>query len=419
MSINIANDVKNQGNNPAMVQGTFAQRPAAGQTGRLYLSTDTNVIFRDTGSAWVTFLSQTTVPSGLTPIGAASTIVGVNLAGTALEYKTIGGTSPITVTLAANSIGISMPAATTSVNGYLSSTDFTSFNGKIGGSGTTNALAKFTASGTIGNSNITDSGTLIQFGVTSYTTAQIGIGSNPAGTQSALHIDRNVTGGVISYGITNQGQIQSGVTTSAIYFNSSASTQAAAFTLTNLYHYRAIQGTFGAGSAVTNQFGFFVETGFSGATNNYGFYSSLASGWNFYAANSAKNFFGGNTFIASTTDSGSGAQLQVNGGLNFLNLFNRQTASYTLALTDQNKIVEMNVATANNLTVPNNSTVAFPIGTEIAGTQYGAGKTTIVAASGVTLRSSGGLLSIGAQYAFVSMVKVGTNEWYVAGNLIA
>ena len=39
---------------------------------------------------------------------------------------------------------------------------------------------------------------------------------------------------------------------------------------------------------------------------------------------------------------------------------NTQTASYTLALTDYNGWVEMNVSTADNLTIPLNATVAFP-----------------------------------------------------------
>ncbi|MFZ4745198.1 MAG: hypothetical protein ACOYL0_16450, partial [Limnohabitans sp.] len=41
---------------------------------------------------------------------------------------------------------------------------------------------------------------------------------------------------------------------------------------------------------------------------------------------------------------------------------NRQTASYTLVLGDRGKLVESNVASANNITVPLNSSVAFPIG---------------------------------------------------------
>lgn len=99
--------------------------------------------------------------------------------------------------------------------------------------------------------------------------------------------------------------------------------------------------------------------------------------------------------------------------------FNRQTASYTLVLADAGKVVEMNVGSANNLTVPLNSSVAYPVGTEITVTQYGAGRTTIVATSGVTLRSVNSWLKANGQYSVIGLLKVATDEWYVYGNLSA
>lgn len=47
-----------------------------------------------------------------------------------------------------------LPTASATNRGALSSTDWTTFNGKVGGSGTINYVPKFTASGTIGNSAI-------------------------------------------------------------------------------------------------------------------------------------------------------------------------------------------------------------------------------------------------------------------------
>jgi len=98
---------------------------------------------------------------------------------------------------------------------------------------------------------------------------------------------------------------------------------------------------------------------------------------------------------------------------------NRQTASYSLVLADRGKLVEMNVASANTLTVPLNSSIAFPIGTKIDVTQYGAGATTITATGGVTIRSFTSFLKIAGQYAVCTLVKIGTDEWYCYGNLIA
>ena len=96
---------------------------------------------------------------------------------------------------------------------------------------------------------------------------------------------------------------------------------------------------------------------------------------------------------------------------------NRQVASYILALTDADKLIEMNVGSANTVTVPPNSDVAFPIGTAILVTQYGSGATSILAGSGVTIRSAGGVLGLSAQYAGASLIKIATNEWYLNGSI--
>lgn len=98
---------------------------------------------------------------------------------------------------------------------------------------------------------------------------------------------------------------------------------------------------------------------------------------------------------------------------------NRQTASYTLALSDADKLVEMNVGSANNLTVPLNSSVAFPTGTQIILAQYGAGQTTVVATSGVTIRSNGGKLKLNVQYSGATLIKIATDEWYLFGDIVA
>ena len=96
---------------------------------------------------------------------------------------------------------------------------------------------------------------------------------------------------------------------------------------------------------------------------------------------------------------------------------NRQTASYTLVLSDADKLVEMNNASANNLTIPLNSSVAFATGTQILLAQYGAGQTTIVATSGVTVRSNGAKLKLNVQYSGATLIKIGADEWYLFGDI--
>jgi hypothetical protein len=102
---------------------------------------------------------------------------------------------------------------------------------------------------------------------------------------------------------------------------------------------------------------------------------------------------------------------------NKLIVTNRQTASYTLVLGDADKLVEINNASANNLTIPLNSSVAFATGTQILLAQYGAGQTTIVATSGVTIRSNGAKLKLNAQYSGATLIKIDTNEWYLFGDI--
>jgi hypothetical protein len=150
---------------------TTTQRDAilSPATGLQVYNTTTNTNDFYNGSAWASGASGTYVTSvtGTSPIVSS------------------GGTTP----------AISIPVATTSVNGYLSSTDWTTFNNKQGaitltttgtsgaatfisntlnipqyqgvltnpvtGTGTTNYLPKFTGASTIGDSAITDDGTTV------------------------------------------------------------------------------------------------------------------------------------------------------------------------------------------------------------------------------------------------------------------
>jgi hypothetical protein len=130
----------------------------------------------------------------------------------------------------------------------------------------------------------------------------IGIGAT-ALTRTSLSVSKNITGSTLSIGIGSDGVIQSDVTSQAYYFISEAKTAAASFTLGNIYHYRATQGTFGAGSIVTSQTGFNVDN-LTGATNNYGFFGNIASGtnrWNLYMNGTAANYMAGTLSIGTTS----------------------------------------------------------------------------------------------------------------------
>lgn len=95
---------------------------------------------------------------------------------------------------------------------------------------------------------------------------------------------------------------------------------------------------------------------------------------------------------------------------------NPQTGTaYTLVLADAGKIVEMNNAAANTLTVPSSSSVSFPVGSWVSVRQYGAGSTTIAAATGVTIASYGAGVRLGGRYAEATLTYRGSDEWILSG----
>ena len=95
---------------------------------------------------------------------------------------------------------------------------------------------------------------------------------------------------------------------------------------------------------------------------------------------------------------------------------NTRTAPYTLVASDRGKIIEMNVAGANTVTIPNETGIGgvnFPIGTLINVVQFGTGQTTLLPAAGVTARSVTGGLSTSTRYGSLILYKRASNDWFV------
>jgi hypothetical protein len=89
-----------------------------------------------------------------------------------------------------------------------------------------------------------------------------------------------------------------------------------------------------------------------------------------------------------------------------------QTANYTLALTDINKVVVMD-GTSLTVTIPTNASVAFPLGSIVLIYNTNSTDVTIAGDSGVTVRNAGAL----GEFGEVSLRKRGTDEWVAAGNV--
>jgi hypothetical protein len=98
---------------------------------------------------------------------------------------------------------------------------------------------------------------------------------------------------------------------------------------------------------------------------------------------------------------------------------NEQTGDYTLVLADKGKVLRVNSSSNRTITIPLNSSVAFPIDTEIALIRYGSGTVSISPTSGVTLNSISSNRKVKDRYGSCALKKIGTDEWVLVGSLEA
>jgi hypothetical protein len=97
---------------------------------------------------------------------------------------------------------------------------------------------------------------------------------------------------------------------------------------------------------------------------------------------------------------------------------NTQAASYTLVAGDEQKLVRMDVSTANTLTVPPVSSVTWATGTQVHVVQSGTGQTTLTPGSGVTINGTPGLKTR-ARYSTLTLIYEGADVWLALGDLAA
>ena len=90
----------------------------------------------------------------------------------------------------------------------------------------------------------------------------------------------------------------------------------------------------------------------------------------------------------------------------------------TLGLSNMNRFNRCNNATAQTITIPPQSSVAWPDDVQLEGAQWGAGAVTFVAGSGVTLRKSSKITATtDGQYSPWGLKRTGLNEWLLFGDL--
>jgi hypothetical protein len=90
--------------------------------------------------------------------------------------------------------------------------------------------------------------------------------------------------------------------------------------------------------------------------------------------------------------------------------------AYTLALADKNKLITLDNAATGTVTIPLNSSVAFPTGSQVHMVMKGTGPFSVTGASGVTVNATPGL-NFRAQWSAATAIKIATDSWILLGDL--
>ena len=260
---------------PPAIGGTT---PAAGTFTTLVASTSASV--GSAAPAGTNFYNNKTLTGSTTPFSNRTVAtVQTDATGTARGYTTSIGVVAAHPTLSSLQHFL---AAQASFNGstvtdqrgfYVSSTLVGATNNYAFNADDLSATTG-TAYGFYSNSNISGTGTAYNFYAAGTApnvfTGTVNIGTTGAAGSNFLNA-KTITGATVANANYTFATIQSDVTSQARGYLTNLGTAATAFTLSSLTHFYAFQGTIGAGSAVTTQYGFLSENNLIGATNNYGF----------------------------------------------------------------------------------------------------------------------------------------------------
>jgi hypothetical protein len=204
MSLRVYYEVLNQKGSPALYTDTFANRPAFGFQGRLFISTDTGQIFEDTGSAW-TLVADAGVGGGtLSSVTANGNTTAFGIVVTAGGLSSTTGTFSDIVTApqvkASTSAGLSFNSnngTQVAVLGAGGGANLTFYGGLTGTSGSFTSMQVLNGGvGSIQTDFVQVNNQLAiitRTGGPTYTTGTDNIGSVTAG----LYITRGLNGGGI------------------------------------------------------------------------------------------------------------------------------------------------------------------------------------------------------------------------------
>jgi hypothetical protein len=442
-----------------------------GSNGVTSITGTANQVIASASTGAVTLSLPQSINSGATPTFTGTNFTGIPNAGLTNSSITINGTSTslggaisvgtvtgVTGTAPVVSSGgitpaISIPVATTLVSGYLSSTDWTTFNNKSNTNGTVTSVAAITL-GTTGTdlsstvatgattpvitlqvptASATNRGALSSTDWTTfnnkqpagaYLTASTGV-TTFAGNSTGLTPATATSGAITLAGIlvgANGGTGLSSFTANGIVYASSSSALATGAALT-YDGSSVINGSAGSG---VNSYGFNVSSSLIGATNNYGFYGNIASStgrWNLYMNGTAGNYIAGALGIGTT--SLTARRLVVAGSMT------GATVAYgaLVSLTIQPDVTGSAIVTASQAATAANGGTPYTIATL---TCFNAAQVAFNADSTVTsqygFNVSSSLIGATNNYGFFGNIASAAGRWnlymngtaanYLAGNLL-
>ena len=340
----------------------------------------------------------TVAPSNLTgpitSVGSATSVAAQTGTGSTFVMQA----SP---TLTTPDIGV---ATATSINGTtiptsktLVATDSTTY---VVPSQTGNSGKALTTDGTTSSWSATINGTAIPANKTLVTTDTTAYVSTAGGSSIAV-----ASGTTVPLTITNEG------TGNSLVVQDSTNPDSTPFVID-------ATGNVGIGTSSPNV-NYKLDVNGAILTNNK-FTANLGGQFQLVESTGNNSYYLKNDANALTVTYNSSERMRIagDGAVSIPLVLNAQTTSYTAVLADAGKLVEISNASANNFTVPLNSSVAYPIGTQINILQTGAGQTTVVATGGVTINATPGL-KLRAQWSSATLIKRATDTWVLVGDLSA
>jgi len=129
---------------------------------------------------------------------------------------------------------------------------------------------------------------------------------------------------------------------------------------------------------------------------------------------------GGTTGQVLTKDSGTDGdtswQTPTGGSIGYVGVNNQTGTTYTIVLADSGKLVTLSNASPVTVTLPQDSSVAIPVGERVDFAGIGVGLVTFAAGSGATVNGTPSLVTR-ARYSAATAIKIAANTWLLVGDL--